>query len=289
MDGTLAARSVVDVQGIDADQERALVAQVFRRRFGQVRMVLEVSVRAPVTIPARAHEHCLAADLARGERLPVDGATAGARHVDHHALAVGDPLERQVGKIVPVGKPMVRRVEVRARVADHLDAVDLELGSGRVDRARCLAREVVADQWRGQPLVRDHAALDHVAEIDSRDRLPDVRDRGFPALVRLLDDRLVHDAHALDHEQPELPDDPRGELVVRDVVAFDVEPEALALDAAAVAEIDLEVEAHPSLRRHPSSSSAALAAADDKRARAPVPAVAWHGPCNIRLEYRGAV
>ena len=54
------------------------------------------------------------------------------------------------------------------------------------------------------------------------------------SLVWLADDPLMEDADACQHQQPQVADDVRGEVLVTDVSAVDVQPEALALDAAAV-------------------------------------------------------
>jgi hypothetical protein len=60
--------------------------------------------------------------------------------------------------------------------------------------------------------------------------------------VALADDPLVHDADRPHHQQPQVADDVGRQLVVGDVGTVDVEPEALALQPAAVDELDLEVE-----------------------------------------------
>ena len=65
---------------------------------------------------------------------------------------------------------------------------------------------------------------------------------GDAALVRLGDDRLVADAHGADHQQAQVAHDVVGERLVCDVVAVDVEAERIAAKAAAVGEVDLEVE-----------------------------------------------
>jgi len=62
------------------------------------------------------------------------------------------------------------------------------------------------------------------------------------ALVRLLDDPLPDDADLADHQEAHVADDVVGELGVTDVVAVDIEAELLALQAAAIREIDLEIE-----------------------------------------------
>ena len=61
-------------------------------------------------------------------------------------------------------------------------------------------------------------------------------------LCRLGDDLLVEDAHWADHQQPHVGHEVVGQLPVGDVGAGDVQAEVLALDAAAVREVDLEVE-----------------------------------------------
>jgi len=102
---------------------------------------------------------------------------------------------------------------------------------------------MVADQGRRQALVGDHAVLDGVAEVDEALRGGSwLSGRGGAALVAFADDLLVEDAHLADHQQAQVAHDISGELGVGDAFALDVEAEALALDAAAVGEVDFEVE-----------------------------------------------
>lgn len=43
---------VVDTEGIDAVQQRSLIAQIERRLLGEERMAFEIGIRAPVPVPA---------------------------------------------------------------------------------------------------------------------------------------------------------------------------------------------------------------------------------------------
>ena len=61
---------------------------------------------------------------------------------------------------------MERAVDVRARVRDHGDLADVELGLAAVVRARLRAAQMIADDRRRQALVGDHAVFDRVTEID---------------------------------------------------------------------------------------------------------------------------
>ena len=140
-----------------------------------------------------------------------------------------------------VRETVERTVDVRSGIRDHRDAADLELGAGRVVRARFGATQVIADQRRRQSLVRDHAVFDRVAEIDeTRAICSGARDDA--ALVRLIEDCLVADAHRADHQEAEVAHETIGKRFVGDVLAVDVEPESAAGKAAAVREIDLEIE-----------------------------------------------
>ena len=71
--------------------------------------------------------------------------------------------------------------------------------------------------------------------------------RGTARLCRSGKIRAPADAHLVGHEQPQVPDQGRAELVVAQVGAADVDPEALAGQAAAVGEGDLEVQLGPVL------------------------------------------
>jgi hypothetical protein len=65
--------------------------------------------------------------------------------------------------------------------------------------------------------------------------------------VALADDLRVQDPRVGHHQQPQIAHDVGGQRLVIDVVAVDVEPEALALDRATVCEVDLEVELRASV------------------------------------------
>ena len=63
--------------------------------------------------------------------------------------------------------------------------------------------------------------------------------------MRLCEHSAVADPHRTHHEQAKVPHDRAGDPGIGDVVAGDVEAEALSLDAAPVRELDLEVELDP--------------------------------------------
>jgi hypothetical protein len=60
--------------------------------------------------------------------------------------------------------------------------------------------------------------------------------------VGLAQDPLVEDANVADHQQPQVRHDEVAEVAAGDVIALDVEPEALAPERPAVGEVELEVE-----------------------------------------------
>ena len=61
---------------------------------------------------------------------------------------------------------MKRTVEISSGVGDHLDPADMEFGARRVKLTRPFARQVIADHWRRQSFVGDHAIVDRVADIN---------------------------------------------------------------------------------------------------------------------------
>ncbi len=67
--------------------------------------------------------------------------------------------------------------------------------------------------------------------------------------MRFFDDPLVADAHRARHQQAHVAYDVIRQGGIGNFVAFDVQPEFLALQAAAIAEVDPEVE-HHALPRH---------------------------------------
>jgi hypothetical protein len=66
---------------------------------------------------------------------------------------------------------------------------------------------------------------------------------GCGTLVRFGEHHLVEDARARHHQQPQVAHDQVGKRGIVDVVAIDVEAEIITLQAAAIAEFDLEIEA----------------------------------------------
>ena len=127
---------------------------------------LEVRVRAPVRRVAGVDQH----------RTPLTSMPANAfgrwpgrtRSVARTTtrVEVGQRLQRQLGEVLPVCIAMERAVHVGAGVRDHVDPADVELRPWRIQRARRLAAQEVADDRRGIPLQRHHPVRDRVAEVD---------------------------------------------------------------------------------------------------------------------------
>ena len=83
---------------------------------------------------------------------------------------------------------------------------------------------MVANERRRQSLVGDHAVFDDMAEINaSCVHCSFKRRRTTATLVRFVDDLLVENAHAADHQQSQIADDQIGECAVIDLIAGDVE------------------------------------------------------------------
>jgi hypothetical protein len=77
-------------------------------------------------------------------------------------------LQGECREVVSIAVAVGWCVQIRARVADHLDASDGELGTFGVHGRRLLEAEVFVDQWSWQAGVGDHPVLDDVAQIDQR-------------------------------------------------------------------------------------------------------------------------
>ena len=65
--------------------------------------------------------------------------------------------------------------------------------------------------------------------------------------MRLLEDPPVSNPNVADHQQPKIADERVANPGVGDVLGRDVEPEVLALQSAAVGELDVEVERDPAI------------------------------------------
>lgn len=74
----------------------------------------------------------------------------------------------------PISVAMERTIDVRARVRDHLELSDVELSSCRIMGTRRFAAEIIANDWRGQAFISQHAALNRVTQID--EAFPGVHD-----------------------------------------------------------------------------------------------------------------
>jgi len=128
-------------------------------------MILEVWIGAPMPIPSRVHENCLAAKIQLVEAI---GSYGGDVVVDpdDYALDRRQVLQRQLGNVDAVCITVKRTVDVRPRIGDHLDLSNLEFGSRLVPRSRIDATEPIADNRRREVLVSDHSVFDDVAQID---------------------------------------------------------------------------------------------------------------------------
>ena len=148
MHGARRIAGVVDVRRVDANQNRARLHEVLRRVLGQERVAFEVAVRAPVGVPAGAHENRLAANVAAGECLATDAPALREIGVDDQPFHVGQPIQGKLAQILAVGIAVKGRIEVGAGVGDHVDPADVELRARRIDGARLRAAQVIADERR---------------------------------------------------------------------------------------------------------------------------------------------
>ena len=127
-------RGVVDVERVDADEGGAGVAEQEGGAFGQKRMVLEVGGRSPMLRPAGVHQHRLARHVTAPERRLAHGLPPADLHPNDDSVESGYRRKRQLRQVFPLGIAVKRRVDVGARVGDHLDLADGEFGAWRVVR-----------------------------------------------------------------------------------------------------------------------------------------------------------
>ena len=94
--------------------------------------------------------------------MPRGAVAAGrdVRQVEHLRRQIDQRRQVEAGQIGAVAVPVERAVEVGARVADHRDEVERELGARRVLLARRLARQVRREDRGGQAGVGDEALAD---------------------------------------------------------------------------------------------------------------------------------
>lgn len=161
-----ARAGVVDIVAVDADQPRAARHQRLRGGGGQVRVIIEIGVGAPMLVPAGVEQHRLAPHIEPDEIRCVDGEPFAVRRADDQSFEADQPFQPDPGEIVAVRVAMEGHVQVGAGVGHHVDPADLEGRAVIVEGGGGLARPIVADRGRRQAFVGDHAAFDQVAEVD---------------------------------------------------------------------------------------------------------------------------
>ena len=245
------APGVVDVHRVDADQGNTAIAQVDRRILGQVGMAIGVRGRRPVGVPTRMHQHGTTAQLAVAKERGVDRVDVAMVGADHDAVEIGERCGLDLRQVVAVRISMEGAIQVGTGVGHHLDLRDLEFGTGFVVLARVLAAEEVAHPRRRQPGIGHQPIFDDMAQIDvtpaARPRVEAWQSIGGSALVRFDDDALVADPCRAGHQQAHVRHDVVDQFRIADVVSRDVQAEPFAMKAAAIGELDLEVELHAML------------------------------------------
>src|SRR4051812_8748096 len=169
MHGPLTAVGVVDVERIDPHQHGTSAHEPLGQLAGEMWMAAVILLGAPVSVPARLHQHGAAAHLALAQGQAVDRSLASLR-ADDDTVEVRERGERKLGEIFTVGVTVEGAVHVRTGVRHHLDLADVELRTRGIALARCLTTEVVTYDWRGQSLVRHHPVLDGVTHVDEAGR-----------------------------------------------------------------------------------------------------------------------
>src|SRR5580704_16197042 len=106
-----------------------------------------------------------------GEMLRADVSPAVEFGANDHRWNFRQAIERELSQAHAFRDMMKRRVNIGSRVADHVDASYVKLGSGRIVLARLLAGEEVADQRRGKARVGDESGFDDVAQVDQLHRV----------------------------------------------------------------------------------------------------------------------
>src|SRR5215468_3798472 len=106
-------------------------------------------------------------------------------------------------------------VDVRAGIADQADVVDLEFGPCRIDLPGRFTRQVRAHYRTGQSRICRHSVTDHVIELDEPVPARGSDGNATRAPVRLLDDLQIRDVDRVDHEQAQVLDEQRTDVVRR--------------------------------------------------------------------------
>src|SRR5687767_11059537 len=113
MHGALASSDAVDIQRVDSHQRRSSLREPLGRALSEVRMPFEISVGAPVAIPASAKQHRSSPDLTGCDWNLIDRRSGGGVDTDDQAVEVSQRLERQLGQVLSVFVTMKWAVDVR--------------------------------------------------------------------------------------------------------------------------------------------------------------------------------
>ena len=166
MNGPLTVACIINIERVDADQDRAARDQMFGRFPVQIWVTLAVLRSPPVSIPTGADEHCFAVQIMISQKFRLDNAPIDSGRIDDHTDEVSEAIERQRRQIAPLRITMERCVEVSAGVGDQFDPADLKGRPFGVVTARSLAAQMIDDDRAWQPGIGRHSGFDLMTQID---------------------------------------------------------------------------------------------------------------------------
>src|SRR6266571_6333600 len=132
MDGSLAAPSIIDVHGVDADQFDATLYKIVSGIFSQVWVVVEVLVSIPVGVPAGMHQYSSPSQFLAAEEVSVHCNCLFVLSTNNDAIQVCKPFHTYFREVLPALVAMKWAIEIGAGIGHHFDLPNLELGPLRV-------------------------------------------------------------------------------------------------------------------------------------------------------------
>src|SRR5271165_1809604 len=156
---------IINIHRVDADEFDATIYEIRSGVFRQVRVVIEVAITIPESVPASVDQHSSRAQFFAAEHIGVkrefSGVVVGA---NDYAIKVRKLLHTDFREIFPIGVPMKRTIQIRAGVGDHFDFGDLEFSSWTVLFSGVLPAQVIADDRSWQSFVGNKPMFDGMTQ-----------------------------------------------------------------------------------------------------------------------------
>ena len=162
VDGSGAGAGIINIVAVDPNQHGTTINQKPRCGFRQERMVLEIWLGTPESVPTGMDQHSLPRNIQARKSVRINSKSVLKRLMGDDPVKLCQLRQIESSKVFALRKAMKRAIDVRASIRDHVDPPDLEGRAIVIMAARCLTFPIVTDDRCGQPPERDHAMFDLV-------------------------------------------------------------------------------------------------------------------------------